>query len=240
MSDNMINWEKDADGVVILTMDDPNQGANTMNELFQTSIKTTVERLEAEKDDITGVIITSAKKTFFAGGDLKDMTAEHTETKQEIAARITATTNGMKAVLRRLENFGKPVVSAINGAALGGGLEIALHTHHRIAADVRGNQIGLPEVTLGLLPGGGGVVRTVRMLGLQNALMGVLLQGQQRGPVQAKEVGLIDEVVGSVEELVPAAKAWIKANPDSINAWLDGVTTLDGGDAKAAVQAALK
>ena len=76
MSDNMINWEKDADGVVILTMDDPNQGANTMNELFQTSIKTTVERLEAEKDDITGVIITSAKKTFFAGGDLKDMTAD--------------------------------------------------------------------------------------------------------------------------------------------------------------------
>jgi len=108
-----------------------------MNETFQTSFEATVERLLAEKDDITGVVITSAKKTFFAGGDLKDMTAEHTETKQEIAARITATTNGMKAVLRRLENFGKPVVSAINGAALGGGLEIALHTHHRIAADVR-------------------------------------------------------------------------------------------------------
>ena len=146
MSDNMIGWEKDADGVVVLTMDDKAQGANTMNDTFIASIAATVDRLEAEKDDITGVVITSAKKTFFAGGDLKDMTAERTQSKEEIAASITERTNGMKTVLRRLEKLGKPVVAAINGAALGGGLELALHTHYRVIADVKGAVVGLPEV----------------------------------------------------------------------------------------------
>ncbi|MEZ5213285.1 3-hydroxyacyl-CoA dehydrogenase NAD-binding domain-containing protein [Gordonia sp. (in: high G+C Gram-positive bacteria)] len=217
MSENMIAWEKDADGVVILTMDDPNQGANTMNQLFMDSIAATVDRLEAEKDDIAGVVVTSAKKTFFAGGDLKDMTsgAPKDKTPEEIATDITARTNGMKAVLRRLETLGKPVVAAINGAALGGGLEIALHCHYRVAADAKGSKIGLPEVTLGLLPGGGGVVRTVRLLGMQNALMGVLLQGTQFNPTKAKETGLVDEVVPTVDDLLPAAKAWIAANPEA-------------------------
>ncbi|OZG25811.1 3-hydroxyacyl-CoA dehydrogenase [Williamsia sp. 1138] len=220
MTDNMINWEQDSDGVVLLTMDDPNQGANTMNGLYTTSMAATVDRLEAEKDNISGVILTSAKKTFFAGGDLKDMTADRKGVdKVELATQITNTTNGMKAVLRRLETLGKPVVAAINGAALGGGLEIALHTHHRIAADVKGSQIGLPEVTLGLLPGGGGVVRTVRLLGIQNALMSVLLQGNRFKPAQAKETGIVDEVVGSIEELIPAAKAWIAANPEAAQPW---------------------
>ncbi|EGD54845.1 3-hydroxyacyl-CoA dehydrogenase NAD-binding domain-containing protein [Gordonia neofelifaecis] len=216
MTDNMITWEKDADGVVILTMDDPNQGANTMNETYISSMSATVDRLEAEKDDIAGVVLTSAKKTFFAGGDLKDMTAGRGDkSKEEIATEITNRTNGMKAVLRRLETLGKPVVAAINGAALGGGLEIALHCHYRIAADVKGNQLGLPEVTLGLLPGGGGVVRTVRLLGFQQALMGVLLQGPRLKPAKAKEIGLVNEVVGSIDELIPAAKAWIAANPEA-------------------------
>ncbi len=107
------------------------------------------------------------------------------------------------------------MVAAINGAALGGGLEIALACHHRIAADVKGVQIGLPEVTLGLLPGGGGVTRTVRMLGIQNAFMSVLCQGTRFKPAKAKELGLVDEIVGGVDELVPAAKAWIKANPEA-------------------------
>ncbi|GAA1459681.1 3-hydroxyacyl-CoA dehydrogenase NAD-binding domain-containing protein [Williamsia maris] len=220
MSDNMIAWDKDADGVVVLTMDDPNQGANTMNDLFMTSIAATVDRLEAEKDDITGVVLTSAKKTFFAGGDLKDMTSDRGERdKVEIATEITKRTNDMKKNLRRLETFGKPVVSAINGAALGGGLELTLATQHRIAADVKGASLGLPEVTLGLLPGGGGVARTVRLLGIQNALMGVLLQGPRLRPEKAKEIGLIHEVVGSVEELLPAAKAWLKANPEAVQPW---------------------
>ncbi|MBP1161111.1 MULTISPECIES: 3-hydroxyacyl-CoA dehydrogenase NAD-binding domain-containing protein [unclassified Rhodococcus (in: high G+C Gram-positive bacteria)] len=208
---NIINWEQDADGIVVLTIDDPNQGANTMNAAYIASMKATVDRLYAEKDAITGVVLTSGKKTFFAGGDLKNMIKVGPENAEEIFNHSVT----LKADLRRLETLGKPVVTCINGAALGGGLEIALATHHRIAADVKGVKIGLPEVTLGLLPGGGGVVRTVRMFGLMTALTQMLLQGQQRGPVQAKEVGLVDEVVSSVEELVPAAKAWIKANPES-------------------------
>ncbi|WP_040864406.1 3-hydroxyacyl-CoA dehydrogenase NAD-binding domain-containing protein [Nocardia exalbida] len=208
---NMIGWEQDSDGIVVLTMDDPNQGANTMNELYKKSMTATVDRLEAEKDNITGVVLTSAKKTFFAGGDLKNMMKVGPDDAQALMEEL----GEIKSALRRLEQLGKPVVAAINGAALGGGLEIALATHHRIAADVPGSQIGLPEATLGLLPAGGGIIRTVRMLGLQNALMQVLLQGQRNKPAKAKEIGLVDELVGSIEELVPAAKAWIKANPDA-------------------------
>lgn len=207
---NMIGWEKDSDGIVVLTMDDPNQGANTMNDLYKKSMTATVERLEAEKDDITGVVLTSAKKTFFAGGDLKNMMQVGPNDAQALMDEL----GEIKGALRRLETLGKPVVAAINGAALGGGLEIALATHHRIAADVPGSQIGLPEATLGLLPAGGGIIRTVRKLGLQVALMQVLLQGQRNKPAKAKEIGLVDELVGSVDELVPAAKAWIKANPE--------------------------
>ncbi|GAB3715131.1 3-hydroxyacyl-CoA dehydrogenase NAD-binding domain-containing protein [Amycolatopsis oliviviridis] len=205
-----IRWEQDADGIVVLTLDDPKQSANTMNADFRESLGVVVDRLEAEKDSITGVVLTSAKKTFFAGGDLNDLI----KAKPENAAEITESSALMKGQMRRLEQLGKPVVAAINGAALGGGLEIALATHHRIAADVKGSQIGLPEVTLGLLPGGGGVVRTVRLLGIQSALLNVLLQGQRHRPAKAKELGLVHELVGTVEELVPAAKAWIKANPE--------------------------
>ncbi|WP_040832931.1 3-hydroxyacyl-CoA dehydrogenase NAD-binding domain-containing protein [Nocardia brevicatena] len=208
---NMIGWEKDSDGIVVLTMDDPNQGANTMNDLYKKSMTATVDRLEAEKDDITGVVLTSAKKTFFAGGDLKNMMKVGPDDARPLMEELAE----IKAALRRLEQLGKPVVAAINGAALGGGLEIALACHRRIAADVPGSQIGLPEATLGLLPAGGGIVRTVRMLGLQNALLQVLLQGQRNKPAKAKEIGLVDELVGSVEELVPAAKAWINANPEA-------------------------
>ncbi|MGW3994921.1 3-hydroxyacyl-CoA dehydrogenase NAD-binding domain-containing protein [Amycolatopsis sp. NPDC004772] len=205
-----IRWEQDEDGIVTLTLDDPNQSANTMNADFRESLGVTVDRLEAEKDNITGVVLTSAKKTFFAGGDLNDLI----QAKPEHAVELTEGSTLMKGQMRRIEQLGKPVVAAINGAALGGGLEIALATHHRIAADVKGSQIGLPEVTLGLLPGGGGVVRTVRLLGIQSALLNVLLQGQRHRPAKALELGLVHELVGSVEELVPAAKAWIKANPE--------------------------
>ncbi|MEV0061156.1 3-hydroxyacyl-CoA dehydrogenase NAD-binding domain-containing protein [Nocardia sp. NPDC050718] len=215
MTDNIIGWEKDADGVVVLTIDDPSQGANTMNDAYLDSMAATVDRLEAEKDDITGVVLTSGKKTFFAGGDLKNMM----QVGPEDAAAVMDMVTRVKAPLRRLEQLGKPVVAAINGAALGGGLEIALATHYRVAADVKGSAIGLPEVSLGLLPGGGGVTRTVRMLGLQGALMQVLLQGQRHRVTKAKEIGLIDEVVSSVEELLPAAKAWIAANPEAAQPW---------------------
>lgn len=211
MAENTIKWDKDADGIVTLTLDDPTGSANVMNEHYKESMHSAVERLVAEKDSIIGVVITSGKKTFFAGGDLKSMIQAGPENAGEIFAEV----EDIKRDLRTLETLGKPVVAAINGAALGGGLEIALACHRRIAADVKGSQIGLPEVTLGLLPGGGGVARTVRMLGIQNAFVSVLSQGTRFKPAQAKELGLIDEVLPTVEELVPAAKAWIKANPEA-------------------------
>ena len=211
MAENTIKWEQDADGIVTLTLDDPTRSANVMNEHYKESMHNAVERLVAEKDSITGVVIASAKKTFFAGGDLKAMITAGPENAAEIFAEV----EGIKADLRKLETLGKPVVAAINGAALGGGLEIALACHHRIAADVKGSAIGLPEVSLGLLPGGGGVTRTVRMFGIQNAFVNVLSQGTRFNPKKAKDVGLVDELVGSADEVVPAAKAWIKANLDA-------------------------
>jgi 3-hydroxyacyl-CoA dehydrogenase / enoyl-CoA hydratase / 3-hydroxybutyryl-CoA epimerase len=212
---NMIGWERGEDGVVVLTMDDPTQHANTMNELFGTSFRAAVQRLEAERESITGVILTSAKQMFFAGADLKIM-LRMTEAD---AAQLTARADEMKALFRRLETLGRPVVAAINGAALGGGLEIALACHHRIALDAPGSQIGQPEATLGLLPGGGGVVRTVRMLGIADALLKVLLQGQRYKPRQALEVGLVDEVVATGEEMMAHAREWIAAHPDAAQPW---------------------
>jgi 3-hydroxyacyl-CoA dehydrogenase / enoyl-CoA hydratase / 3-hydroxybutyryl-CoA epimerase len=212
-----IRWDKDDDGVVILTLDDPNQSANTMNAAYGESIKVTVERLETEQDEIAGVVITSAKKTFFAGGDLNDLKAAKPDDAEQVATWVREN----KAVLRRLETLGKPVVAAINGAALGGGLEICLACHHRVALDDSKVRLGFPEVQLGLLPGAGGVTRTVRMFGIVNALMQLLLQGQRIRPHQAVEMGLVDELVRTREELVPAAKKWIasKAGEEVQQPW---------------------
>ena len=210
MTESAVKYELGDDGIVVLTLDDPTSSANTMNELYQESMAKAVERLYAEKDDILGVVVTSAKKTFFAGGNLKAML----EATPDDAQAIFEMGEGIKADLRRLEKLGKPVVAAINGAALGGGLEIALACHHRIVVDDAKIDLGLPEVTLGLLPGGGGVTRTVRMLGIQSALMDVLLQGPRFKPAAAKEKGLVDDLVKTRDDLVPAAKKWIKAHQD--------------------------
>ncbi|MFT4083766.1 MAG: 3-hydroxyacyl-CoA dehydrogenase NAD-binding domain-containing protein [Nocardioides sp.] len=203
-----VRLERDADGIATLVLDDPHGSANTMNDLWVTSMKDAVDELAAQLDDIVGVVVTSAKKTFFAGGDLKKMS----RATRADAATVFAETEGVKATLRRLETLGRPVVAAINGAALGGGLEIALACHHRIAADAR-YDIGLPEVTLGLLPGGGGVTRTVRMFGIMTALMDILGQGTRFKPAAALEKGLVDELVAP-EALLETAKAWIRANAD--------------------------
>jgi 3-hydroxyacyl-CoA dehydrogenase/enoyl-CoA hydratase/3-hydroxybutyryl-CoA epimerase len=206
---NTIKWERGEDGIVVLTLDDPNQSANTMNRDYAESMSATIERLEGERDSIRGVVIASAKKTFFAGGDLGELRAAGKDDAPQIAEMVRAG----KAQLRRLETLGKPVVAAINGAALGGGLEICLASHHRVALDDPKVKLGFPEVKLGLLPGAGGVVRSVRMFGIVDALMKLLMQGQEVRPAQALEMGLVDELVGSREELVPAAKAWIEAQP---------------------------
>ncbi|GAA0911981.1 3-hydroxyacyl-CoA dehydrogenase NAD-binding domain-containing protein [Streptomyces thermoalcalitolerans] len=210
-----IRWEQDDTGVVTLVLDDPGQSANTMNQAFRDSFAAVVDRLEAEKDGIRGVILTSAKKTFFAGGDLRDLIRATPETAQELFDGSLA----LKRNMRRLETLGKPVVAAINGAALGGGYELALACHHRIALDAPGTRIGCPEVTLGLLPGGGGIVRTVRLLGIADALLKVLLQGQQYTARRAQEHGLVHEVATSRDELLAKARAFIDAHPESQQPW---------------------
>ena len=210
-----IRYERDSDGIVTLTLDDPNQSANTMNEEFVKSLVATVDRLEAEKDDIKGVIIVSAKKTFFAGGDLNDLI----KARKEDTADIIAGGKIIKGALRRLETLGKPVVSCVNGAALGGGLEICLSTHRIIVVNSPKIQLGLPEVSLGLLPGAGGVVRVTRMLGIVSGLMDVLLEGKRLRPEKALEIGLIEELVDSPDDLIPAAKKFIAENPEAVQPW---------------------
>ncbi|MEU0526310.1 3-hydroxyacyl-CoA dehydrogenase NAD-binding domain-containing protein [Streptomyces niveus] len=210
-----IRWEQDGTGVVTLVLDDPAQSANTMNQAFRTSIAAIAARAEAEKDTIRGIIVTSAKKTFFAGGDLKDMIKLGPDDAQQAFDAGMA----VKRALRTIETLGKPVVAAINGAALGGGYEIALACHHRVALDAPGSKIGLPEVTLGLLPAGGGVTRTVRLLGISDALLKVLLQGTQYSPRRALESGLVHEVAATTEEMLDRARAFIDAHPESSQPW---------------------
>ena len=225
MSDNLFRWEADGDGIVTLTMDDPTASANTMSAKWGEDFAATLESLESEKDDIAGVVLTSAKKTFFAGGNLDDL-VKYTRAD---AQKVFDQSQQIKQLLRRLETLGRPVVAAINGAALGGGLEIALACHHRIALDAKGSKIGLPEVTLGLLPGGGGVVRVVRLLGLADGLMNVLLQGQQRNPKAALEAGLVHEVVDSPDEMISRAKQWVKDNPEAAQPWDQKGYKIPGG-----------
>lgn len=229
-----IRWERgvqgadgsaDTSGIVTLVLDDPNQSANTMNAAFIDSLTAVVDRLEAERDSLRGVIVTSAKKTFFAGGDLNMLIQATPANAEEVFKRGA----NIKRDLRRLETLGVPVVAAINGAALGGGLEIALACHHRVALDARGSKIGLPEATLGLLPGGGGVVRTVRLLGIADALLNVLLQGQQYHPAKAKEKGLVHEVVASPEGLTARALEFIEANPEAQQPWDQQGYRIPGG-----------
>ena len=220
-----IQYEKGDDGIVVLTLDDPNQGANTMNADYVASMGATVERLESEKDEIKGVIITSAKKTFFAGGDLNDLIKAGPDDAADVEAGVTL----VKAQLRRLETLGVPVVACVNGAALGGGLEICLACHHRVVVNNPKIQLGVPEVQLGLLPGGGGVVRTVRMLGIVDALMKVLMEGKRHNPEKALEIGIVDELVESPEDLLPAAKKWIAENPEAKQPWDSDGYKLPGG-----------
>ncbi|GAA0654827.1 3-hydroxyacyl-CoA dehydrogenase NAD-binding domain-containing protein [Kitasatospora atroaurantiaca] len=216
MSDNtpVIRWEQDQDGVVTLVLDDASQSVNTMNGAFRDALEEVIPRLAAT-EGLRGVIITSAKKTFFAGGDLRLLSA----VRAEQAGEFFEASMRLKQLLRTLETLGKPVVAAINGSALGGGLEIALACHHRIALDAPGSRIGLPEVTLGLLPGAGGVVRTVRLLGITDALLKVLLQGRQYRPAQALENGLVHELATTREEMLAKARAFIEANPTAQQPW---------------------
>ena len=208
---SVFNYQKDKDGIVTVTMD-MNGPVNSMTAEYHEAMSDTVEKLEAE-EGLAGVVFASAKKTFFAGGDLNGLLAFEPGNEAEVISRLATT----KDEFRRLERLPVPVVAAINGAALGGGFEICLACNYRIAWNHTSVKVGLPEVTLGLLPGAGGVVRMVNLLGIEAALP-FLLEGKRLAPGTAKKAGMIDATVDSLEELLPAAKAYILDNKDDADA----------------------
>ncbi|MFZ6769226.1 3-hydroxyacyl-CoA dehydrogenase NAD-binding domain-containing protein [Undibacterium sp. Di26W] len=218
----MINYSKDANQIVTLWIDMADLSVNTMNAAFRATLAFAITRLEEEKEQISGVIISSGKDSFFAGGDLRELI------RLQDAASCFAMLMENHAVIRRLEKLGKPVVAAINGSALGGGLELALACHYRIALDNPRAKFGFPEVRLGLLPGAGGVVRSVRMLGLQAATP-YLLEGKQISPAAAVQAGFVHALASSHDDMLQQAHAWIAANPQPQQTWDDRAYKMPGG-----------
>lgn len=225
---NVFNYQKDAQGIVTVTMNMTGP-VNAMNAEYRQAMQQTLEKLQSETG-LAGVIFASAKKVFFAGGDLNELLAA----KPGDEAQFFAMVETIKAQLRSLEKLPVPVVAAINGAALGGGFELCLACNHRIAVNHKAVQLGLPEVTLGLLPGGGGIVRMVNLLGLEVALP-YLLEGKKVTPEQALAAGLVHQLVDSQDQLLNAARDWIVAQQDkaaaSVQPWDQKGYKIPGGAA---------
>lgn len=225
---SVFKYEKDSDGIVTITMDMTGP-VNSMSDEYGEAMEGTLRKLEAETD-LSGVVFASAKKVFFAGGNIHNLLAM--EKGQEEAMFVEC--EAAKAQFRRLEILPVPVVAAINGAAMGGGFELCLACNYRIAFTGKVVQIGLPEVSLGLLPGGGGVVRLVNLLGLEKALP-YLVEGKRLSAQQAMDAGMIHETVDSLDDLVPAAKRYLKKvkgdESAAVNPWDQKGFKIPGGKA---------
>jgi 3-hydroxyacyl-CoA dehydrogenase/enoyl-CoA hydratase/3-hydroxybutyryl-CoA epimerase len=215
MHPETIRLEWGEDGILVLTLDDPRQSVNTLSAGYRDSMDAALAEVERRRESLRGVILISAKRTFFAGADLDELIQVGPGDPTGFGPEIER----IKRQLRTLETLGVPVVAALAGAALGGGLEIALAAHHRIAVADERLRVGFPEVTLGLLPGAGGVVRTVRMLGIEEALDRLLLSGARLGIGEAVDLGIVDAVVDSEAELIAAARQWIESNPEARQPW---------------------
>ena len=200
-------------GIAILTLNSADTSMNVVSAEWVAEMSAAIGDV---KDDagVTGLIITSAKKSFMAGADLKMLVDAYRDftPKQAFAFSENAT-----KMHRALETMGKPVVAALNGLALGGGYELALACHRRIIVDDPKAVVGLPEVGVGLLPGSGGTQRLPRMIGAK-ATLDVLLGGKSYKPADALKLGLVDEVVPA-DKLIEAATAWLRSNPDPVRAW---------------------
>ena len=205
----MIRQEDLGEGIALLVFDSPGP-VNTLGAQDNVEFAALIDRLLAD-ESVRGIVLTSAKRDFLAGGDLDQLRRVETP-----ADAIAIVTPFLKA-LRKLETGGKPVVAALNGTALGGGFELALACHRRIAADVPQARFGLPEVTLGLMPGGGGTQRLPRLIGI-GAATPLLLEGKRLKPADALAAGIIDAVVPA-EQLRAEAKAWALANPNAAQPW---------------------
>lgn len=201
------------DGVAVVTINCPGN-ANTINDDFRNDFAACIREFSGD-EKVKGVVITSAKKDFVAGGDLKDMVEMFSRRMSAEEAYALATI--FSPLLRQLETCGKPVAAAINGSALGGGLEIALACHYRVVADESRILLGLPEVTLGLMPGAGGSQRLPRLIGIASALP-FMLQGRPVAPAKALELGIVQQVVPAAE-LLQAAKNWVLSQPEATQPW---------------------
>ena len=213
-------------GIITVTIDQTERKMNVIGEGFNEAFATITDTFINDQD-AKGLILTSGKSTFVVGADIDQLTTIET------AEQAFDLVEDLKTSLRRLETSGKPVVAAITGTALGGGLELALACHYRIAIDSpktsSTTKLGLPEVKLGLLPGGGGTQRLPRLIGIQKALE-LMTQGKELRPQQALEIGFIDDVAHDDDELISKAKAWINDNPKAQQPWDKKGFKIPGGD----------
>jgi len=209
-----LRYELADDGIATITFDEQGSPVNTMKLQWQHDLAEAADCLVRDKEKIRGVLLASAKSTFFAGAELKGVL----KLKAEDAAEGFKQIEGLKRSFRRIETLGRPVVALLNGAALGGGWEVALAAHARFALDDKKTQFGTPEVSLGLIPGATGITKTVRLLGLM-AAQPYLLEGKLFGPREALELGLVDGLGDNVESLRAQALAWITNHPDATQPW---------------------
>ena len=193
-----------ANGIATVTFDEQGSPVNTMCLQWQDDLAAVAAQVVQDKAQIQGIVLASAKSTFFAGADLKAVM----RTQPSDAPRIFAEIERIKKSFRALETLGVPVVSCLNGTALGGGWEVALVGHHRIAVNDPKIQFGLPEITLGLLPGATGITKMTRLLGLMGA-QPYILESKLFGPEEAAKLGLVHELVSTADELVPHALVFI-------------------------------
>ena len=217
-------FEIDADGIGLVTIDMPGRAMNVLNPTLVEPFAALVTQLETDAA-LKGLVITSAKSTFIVGADIDQLTQI---TSAEEAFKLC---EDLKGMMRRMEKCGKPVVAALNGTALGGGLELALACHARIAIDDPKAKFGLPEVKLGLLPGGGGTQRVPRMIGIQKSFE-LITQGKELTAAKAKDMGLVTELATSRDDMLAKAKAWCKANPKASQPWDNKGFRIPGGDSK--------
>ena len=224
-----IRLEKDSDGIVELIFDQPGKTVNTMGREYDEAMRAAVAELVAMVADggVSGVYVRSGKpKQFFAGGDINEMLNMDLNPAAEEKAAMYAGVMATKAPLRQLETLGVPVAVGLNGPALGGGFEIALACHYRVA--IAGIQVGLPEAMIGLMPGAGGVVRMTYLLGMQEAI-GLISQGRRLKADKALEKGLLHELADDEADMHANAKAWIKANAGAVQPWDQKGYIIPGG-----------
>lgn len=193
----------DSENIAVLTMD-MSGPVNCNNLEFLEKMSSSLDLIE-QNSSLTGLVITSGKNTFFAGGDLKWLLSLQEGDGEQLHRFI----HSQKSLMRRIEMLEVPVVAAINGSAVGGGFELALACNHRICLDRSSVRIGLPEMNLGLFPGGGGVIRLVHWLGVETALP-LLLEGNLYGSREAKMRRLVDDLEVKPERLILRAKKWVR------------------------------